>query len=77
MDTLLEEVSLERREKEKTELFNDINEINKFEINFTDFKEGEVANHTKEIQTHGFMITVITTINMVFTQYFHTSRNNV
>ena len=39
----LPEVSLERREKEKTELFNDINEINKFEINFADFKEGEGA----------------------------------
>ena len=39
----LPEVSLERREREKTEVFNDINEINKFEINFADFKEGEGA----------------------------------
>ena len=39
----LPEISNERREKEKTELFNDINEINKFDINFTDYKEGQGA----------------------------------
>ena len=39
----LPEVSLERREKEKQNYLMTFSRINKFEINFTDFEEGEVS----------------------------------